>query len=84
MMCDQGIVDVSTYVSRDGRSSYSVQELLPLLDEVDAWTNQQIDLGNHILSLDTLELGRLTHKFTKTGIYTLEEKIGEDMALTHL
>lgn len=57
MMRDQMVVDASAYVSRDGRSYSSVQELLPLLDEVGAWASQQFDAENYILSLDTLELG---------------------------
>ncbi len=57
MMHGQTVIDVSAYGSSDGRSSSSVQEFLPQLDEVGAWANQQLDAGNHVLSLDTLELG---------------------------
>jgi 2-keto-4-pentenoate hydratase/2-oxohepta-3-ene-1,7-dioic acid hydratase in catechol pathway len=48
---------VSAYVSSDGRSYSSVQELLPLLDELCVWASQQLDAGNRVLSLETLELG---------------------------
>jgi 2-keto-4-pentenoate hydratase/2-oxohepta-3-ene-1,7-dioic acid hydratase in catechol pathway len=57
IMHDQAVVDVSAYVSSDGRAYSSVQELLPLLDELCVWANQQFDAGNHVLSLETLELG---------------------------
>ncbi len=57
MMRDQAVVDMSAYVSRDGNSHSSVRELLPLLDEMGVWANQQLEAGNHVLALDTLELG---------------------------
>ncbi len=57
MMRDQAVVDASAYVSSDGRSSSTVQELLPLLDELCVWASQQFDRGNRVLSLETLELG---------------------------
>ena len=57
MMHNQAIVDVSAYISSDGRAFSSMQELLPLLDEVCEWADQQFDRGNRVLSLDTLELG---------------------------
>jgi len=43
IMCDQAVVDVSAYVSNDGRLYSSVQELLPLLDELCVWASQQLD-----------------------------------------
>jgi len=57
MMRDQAVVDVSAYVSSDGRSYSSVRELLPLLDELCVWASQQFDAGNEVLPLKTLELG---------------------------
>jgi 2-keto-4-pentenoate hydratase/2-oxohepta-3-ene-1,7-dioic acid hydratase in catechol pathway len=54
---DQAVVDAGAYVSSDGRSSSSVRELLPLFDELCAWASQQFDVGNEVLSLNTLELG---------------------------
>ncbi len=57
MMRDQAVVDASAYVSSDGKSYSSVQELLPLLEELCVWANQQFDAGNRVLSLETLELG---------------------------
>ena len=57
MMRDQSVVDASAYISSDGRSYSSVQELLPLLNELDVWASQQFDKGNRVLSLKTLELG---------------------------
>ena len=57
IMRDREVVDASTYVSSDGGSYSSVQELLPLLDELCVWASQQFDLGNQVLSLETLELG---------------------------
>ena len=57
MMRDQAVVDASAYVSSDGRPSSTVQELLPLLDELCVWASQQFDRGNRVLSLETLELG---------------------------
>ena len=57
MMRDSAVVDVSAFVSSDGKSYSSVKELLPRLDEVGEWVSQQLEAGNHILSLDTLELG---------------------------
>ncbi len=57
MMRDQEVVDASAYVLSDGRSYASVQELLPLLDELCVWASQQFERGNRVLSLETLELG---------------------------
>jgi 2-keto-4-pentenoate hydratase/2-oxohepta-3-ene-1,7-dioic acid hydratase in catechol pathway len=57
MMRDQAVVDASAYVLSDGRSYASVQELLPLLDELCVWASQQFERGNRVLSLETLELG---------------------------
>ncbi len=57
IMRDQEVVDASAYVSNDGRSYSSVQELLPLLDELCVWASQQFDMENRVLSLETLELG---------------------------
>ena len=57
MMRDQEVIDASAYVSNDGKSYSTVQELLPLFDEVCAWASQQFDARNRVLSLDTLELG---------------------------
>ncbi len=57
IMRDQAVVDASAYVASDGRSYSSVQELLPLLDDLCVWASQQFDRGNHVLSLETLELG---------------------------
>ncbi|HCI78095.1 MAG TPA: hypothetical protein DHW02_00215 [Ktedonobacter sp.] len=57
MMRDQSVVDVAAYASSDGKSYSSVKELLPRLNEVSDWATQQLDAGNHILSLETLELG---------------------------
>ena len=54
---DQAVVDAGAYVSSDGRSYSSVRELLPLFDELCAWASQQFDVGNEVLSLNTLELG---------------------------
>ena len=54
---DQEVVDANAYISKDGKSYSSVQELLPLLDELHAWASQQFDAGNGVLSLETLELG---------------------------
>jgi acylpyruvate hydrolase len=57
MMRDQEVVDASAYVLSDGRSYASVQELLPLLDELCVWASQKFERGNRVLSLETLELG---------------------------
>ena len=57
MVHDRAVIDVSAYISSTGRPSSSVKECLPLLDEIAAWANQQFDAGNHVLSLDSLELG---------------------------
>jgi 2-keto-4-pentenoate hydratase/2-oxohepta-3-ene-1,7-dioic acid hydratase in catechol pathway len=57
MMRDQSVIDVSTFGSGDKSSYSSVRELLPLIDEVGVWANQQLDAGNRVLSLQTLELG---------------------------
>lgn len=54
---DQAVVDAGAYVSSDGRSYSSVRELLPLFDGLCAWASQQFDVGNEVLSLNTLELG---------------------------
>lgn len=57
IMHDQAVVDASAYVPNDGRSYSSVRELLPLLDDLCVWADQQLDAGKHTLSLETLELG---------------------------
>ena len=57
MMRDQEVVDVSAYVSRAGRSFSSVQERLPLLDELCVWASQQFDARHEVLSLEAIELG---------------------------
>jgi 2-keto-4-pentenoate hydratase/2-oxohepta-3-ene-1,7-dioic acid hydratase in catechol pathway len=57
IMHDQAVVDASAYVSSDGRVFSSMQDLLPLLDEVCVWASQQFERENRVLSLDTLELG---------------------------
>jgi 2-keto-4-pentenoate hydratase/2-oxohepta-3-ene-1,7-dioic acid hydratase in catechol pathway len=57
IMRHQEVVDASAYVSSTGRSYSSVQELLPLLDELCAWASQQFDAGNEILLLEAIELG---------------------------
>ncbi len=56
VMQGQEVVDASAY-SSDGRSYSSVQELLPLLDELCAWASQQFDMENRVLARETLELG---------------------------
>jgi len=56
MMHGQTVIDVSAYSSSAGRFS-SVKEFLPLLEEIGAWANQQLDAGNHVLSLEMLEFG---------------------------
>ena len=56
IMRGQQVVDASAYISSDERSS-SVQELLPLLDELCVWASQQFEEGHRVLSLEALELG---------------------------
>jgi acylpyruvate hydrolase len=57
MMHDQKIVDVSHYGVRDGKSSSSVRDLLPILDQLERWASQQFERGNDILPLEQIELG---------------------------
>jgi 2-keto-4-pentenoate hydratase/2-oxohepta-3-ene-1,7-dioic acid hydratase in catechol pathway len=57
MMHGQTVIDVIAFGSSAGRFYSSVKEFLPLLDEVGSWAEQQLEAGNHVLSLETLELG---------------------------
>lgn len=57
IMRGQEVVDASAYRSNDGKTSSSVRELLPLLDELCVWASERLAAGNHVLSLETLELG---------------------------
>ncbi len=60
MMRDQMVVDVGAFVSRvssDEGPSFTVQALLPQLEELREWASQQFDTGGSVLSLETLELG---------------------------
>jgi 2-keto-4-pentenoate hydratase/2-oxohepta-3-ene-1,7-dioic acid hydratase in catechol pathway len=60
MMQDQAIVDVGAFdagVSRDGTQYSDVKQALPSLDALCDWAAQQIEKGDHTLSLEELELG---------------------------
>ncbi len=57
MMRDQEVVDASAYVSSSGKSYSSVQELLPLLDELCVWAEQQFERGEQVLAREKIELG---------------------------
>jgi 2-keto-4-pentenoate hydratase/2-oxohepta-3-ene-1,7-dioic acid hydratase in catechol pathway len=60
LMQDQAIVEVGAHgasVSREGTPFSDAKEVLPSLDALCDWAAQQIEKGDHMLSLEALELG---------------------------
>ena len=57
MLHNHAVIDVGAYFSNDGKTTPLVQDLLPLLDALCAWANQQLEKGHEVYSLVDLELG---------------------------